>query len=164
MQTINPEFVQLGYVTNDLKKAMGFFRDMMGVPDFRLWNDAHVHMELYGKPATATLNLGFAWRGGTMIELIMPVSGSVDVYMPGIEGPDFAIKLHHIGQGVAGTEADFDAKLQAGIAAGHSLVNVSRGAMGNYTLLDARKSSGLYFEYLWNNEGGLEFFSKIPRG
>jgi hypothetical protein len=163
VQAINPEFVQLGYVTNDLKKAMAFFRDSMAVPDFHVWNDAPVHMELYGKPATATLNLGFAWRADTMIELIMPVSGAVDVYMPGIEGPDYALKLHHIGQGVAGTEADFDAKLNAAVKAGHSLVNISRASMGSYTLLDARKSSGLYFEYLWNNEGGLDFFAKIPR-
>lgn len=160
---INPAFMQLGYVTNDLDKARDFFARTMDVPDFRIWNDAHVHMELYGKPATATLNLGFAWRADTMVELIMPVSGSVDVYMPGIEGPDFALKLHHIGLGVDGTEADFDAKLRAGVASGFELVNVSRASMGSYTLLDARTATGLYLEYLWNNEGGLDFFAKIPR-
>lgn len=163
MPPINPAFVQLGYVTNDLDKARDFFARTMGVPDFHVWNDAHVHMELYGKPATATLNLGFAWRAGTMIELIMPVSGSVDVYMPGIEGPEFGLKLHHIGQGVDGAEADFDKLLDAGVARGWGLVNVSRASMGSYTLLDARNEHGLYFEYLWNNEGGLDFFAKIPR-
>ena len=55
---INPAFVQLGYVTNDLDKAMEFFATM-DVPAFHVWRDAPVHMELYGKPATATLNLGF---------------------------------------------------------------------------------------------------------
>jgi len=162
MPAINPEFVQLGYVTNDLKKAMAFFRDSLAVPDFYVWNDAHVHMELFGKPATAVLTLGFAWRADTMIELIVPVSGSVDHYMPGIEGPDFALKLHHIGAGVK-TEAEFDAKLAAAVASGHPLVNVSRAAMGSYCLHDARRGSGLYLEYLWNNQQGLDFFAGIPR-
>src|SRR5581483_11552644 len=118
MPSINPAFVQLGYVTNDLDRARAFFAATMGVPDFHIWNGAEVHMELYGKPATAMLNLGFAWRAGTMIELIMPVSGSTDVYMPGIEGPAFGLKLHHIGQGVDGSEADFDKLLQAGVKRG----------------------------------------------
>ena len=163
MPSIDPAFVQLGYVTNDLDKARAYFAATMSVPDFHIWNGADVHMELYGKPAHAVLDLGFAWRAGTMIELIKPVSGAIDVYMPGIEGPEFGLKLHHIGQGVAGTEAEFDKFLEAGIARGWPLVNINRATMGSYTLLDSRKENqGLYFEYLWNNEGGLDFFSKIP--
>ena len=163
MAPINPAFVQLGYVTNDLTKAMAFFRDSMGAPDFHIWKDADVHMELYGKPATAVLTLGFAWSADTMIELIVPISGAVDHYMPGIEGPEFALKLHHVGIGVAGTEADFDERLQAAVLAGHGLVNISRAPMGSYCLLDARKTTGLYLEYLWNNQRGLDFFANIPR-
>jgi hypothetical protein len=163
MELINPAFVQLGYVTNDLNQARKVFAETMGVHDFFIWTNATVHMELYGRSASAELNLGFAWSADTMIELIMPVSGSVDVYLPGIDGPDFGLKLHHIGLGVDGTEADFDAKLNAEVARGHPLVNVSRASMGSYTLLDARKTYGHYIEYLWNNAGGLEFFSKIPR-
>ncbi|HLG88549.1 MAG TPA: VOC family protein [Alphaproteobacteria bacterium] len=162
MPSINPAFVQLGYVTNDLDQARAFFAATMGVPEFHIWKGAEVHQELYGKPATCVLNLGFAWRAGTMIELIMPVSGSTDVYMPGIEGPAFGLKLHHIGQGVDGTEADFDKLLQAGVKRGWELVNISRASMGSYTLLDSRNEHGVYFEYLWNNAGGLDFFSKIP--
>src|SRR5579859_7915603 len=137
---INPAFVQLGYVTNDLDRAQAWFRETAGVADFLIWSKAPVHMQLYGKPATAEINLGFAWKAGTMIELIMPVSGAVDVYMPGIEGPEFGLKLHHIGYGVDGTEADFDARFQAEIESGHPLVNVSRAALGSYCLLDARKT------------------------
>jgi hypothetical protein len=162
-QPINPAFVQLGYVTNDLDRARAAFAETMGVHDFFVWNNAPVHMQLYGEPASSVLNLGFAWSADTMIELIMPVSGAVDVYLPGIEGPDFALKLHHIGQGVDGTEADFDARLNAEVARGHPLVNVSRASMGSYTLLDSRKTSGLYMEYLWNNADGLKFFAEIPR-
>jgi hypothetical protein len=91
------------------------------------------------------------------------VSGAAEDYMPGIEGPEFGLKLHHIGQGVDGAEADFDKLLDAGVARGWGLVNVSRASMGSYTLLDARNEHGLYFEYLWYNEGGLDFFAKIPR-
>jgi hypothetical protein len=163
MPPINPAFVQLGYVTNDLDHARKTFAETMAVHDFFIWNNAPVHMELYGKPATAELNLGFAWLADTMIELIMPVSGSTEVYMPGIEGPDFGLKLHHIGMGVDGAEADFDARLNAEVALGHPLVNVSRAAMGSYCLLDGRKTFGHYIEYLWNNDGGLKFFSEIPR-
>jgi hypothetical protein len=162
MATINPEFLQLGYVTNDLKKAMAYFRDAFAMPDFHIWPDADVHMELYGKPAHAVLTLGFAWRADTMIEIIVPVSGAVDHYMPGIEGPDFGLRLHHVGAGVK-TEAEFDARLNAGVAAGSPLVNVSRPAMGSYCLLDDRKASGLYREYLWNTQQGLDFFAGIPR-
>jgi hypothetical protein len=160
---INPAFVQLGYVTNDIDRARTKFAETMGVHDFFIWSNAPVHMQLYGKPASSVLNLGFAWSGDTMIELIMPVSGTTDVYMPGIDGPDVALKLHHIGQGVDGTEADFQAKLNAEVARGHSLVNVSRASMGSYTLLDSRKTFGLYMEYLWNNADGLKFFAEIPR-
>ncbi len=160
---INPAFIQLGYVTNDLDRARAAFKETMGVHDFFIWENAPVHVQLYGKPASSVLNLGFAWAADTMIELIMPVSGATDVYMPGIEGPGFGLKLHHIGMGVDGTEADFDAKLNGEVARGHELVNVSRASMGSYTLLDGRKTFGHYLEYLWNNAQGLEFFAKIPR-
>jgi hypothetical protein len=163
MKPINPAFVQLGYVTNDLDRARKVFAETMAVPDFFVWNNAPVHMTLYGQPATAELNLGFAWLAETMIELIMPVSGAVDVYMPGIEGPEFGLKLHHIGMGIAGTEADFDARLEGEVALGHPLVNVSRAGMGSYCLLDGRKTFGHYLEYLWNNADGLKFFANIPR-
>ena len=161
---INPAFTQLGYVTNDLEQAADLFVKRGAVPGFHIWNGADVHMELYGKPATAVLNLGFAWSGDTMIELIMPVSGATDHYRPGIEGPGFGLVLHHIGYGVDGTEADFDAKLAADVARGYPLVNISRASMGSYCLVDARKTYGHMIEYLWNNQGGLDFFAKIPRG
>lgn len=160
---INPAFVQLGYVTNDLDRARTAFKETMGVADFFIWNNVPVHMELYGEPATAEINLAFAWRANTMIEVIMPLSGAVDFYLPGIEGPAFGLKLHHIGLGVDGIEADFDARLQAEVGSGHPLVNIARSALGSYCLLDGRKTYGHYIEYLWNNAEGLEFFAKIPR-
>jgi len=160
---ISPAFVQLGYVTNDFDRASAVFKESMGVPELFIWKDVHVHMELYGAPATAVIDLGYAWRSGTMVELILPRSGAIDFYMPGIEGPEFGLKLHHVGFGVDGTPADFDERWQSEVANGRPLVNLCRAAMGSYCLVDGRKDCGHYVEYLWNNAQGLDFFAKIPR-
>ncbi len=162
MTGFDPAFVQLGYVTADIDAAIDHFTRSAGVSQWLRWSDVAVEKEIDGAVARSVLDLAFAWRGSTMLELIRPVSGAVDIYsLRGAE--DAPVTLHHIGHGVPGAEAEFEARLEAMAAAGHPVALVTRGEMGNYALLDTRATTGLYTEYLWGGPRGDALFDSVPR-
>jgi hypothetical protein len=160
---VNPAFVQLGYTTNDMARAQAFLRDTGGVRAFLAWPGADIAMTLWGRPATARADLAFAWRGDTMIEIIRPLDGAIDIYEAGVGGPDFVLKLHHVGIGVPGGEDAFDRILADLAAAGHPTAGLTRAHMGSYALVDTRATAGHYTEYLWNKPEGLAYFGTVPR-
>lgn len=162
MTGFDPAFVQLGYVTADIDAAIDHFTRSAGVSQWLRWSDVAVEKEVDGAVARSVLDLAFAWRGSTMLELIRPVSGAIGIYsLRGAE--DAPVTLHHIGHGVPGPASEFEARLEEMAAAGHPRALVTRGEMGNYALLDTRTTTGLYTEYLWGGPQGDALFDSIPR-
>jgi catechol 2,3-dioxygenase-like lactoylglutathione lyase family enzyme len=76
MTTLAQGVFQIGFVVPDIYKAMAFFKDQLGVPEFLFIDAPGIEDETYlGKPAPLTLNLAFGWCGDTQIELIRPIAG-----------------------------------------------------------------------------------------
>jgi catechol 2,3-dioxygenase-like lactoylglutathione lyase family enzyme len=111
---------QIGFVVPDIRKAMAFFKDTLGVPEFLFIEKPELEDETYlGKPAPLRLHLAFGWCGETQVELIQPIAG-VSTYSKfldlnpqggmhhyGIEIPDYA-------KGVREMEANGLALVQGG--------------------------------------------------
>jgi methylmalonyl-CoA/ethylmalonyl-CoA epimerase len=67
---------QIGFVVPDIHKAMAFFKDKLGVPEFLFIEQPELQDETYlGKPAPLRLHLAFGWCGDTQVELIQPIAG-----------------------------------------------------------------------------------------
>jgi hypothetical protein len=67
---------QIGFVVPDIHRAMTFFKDKLGVPEFLFIEQSELQDETYlGKAAPLHVQLAFGWCGDTQIELIRPVSG-----------------------------------------------------------------------------------------
>ena len=71
-------FGQVSWVVPDIHAAETFFRDVVGIAHFvKMENLRAAELEgtYRGQPATYSFHLYMAYSGGSMIELIQPVSG-----------------------------------------------------------------------------------------
>jgi len=159
----SPGFLQFGYVTNDLDRAMAWFRGQFQVENFLTMKDVDIHTDDDGVHTTTKVDIGFAWWGETMIEIIRPHPGGKTIYSCAIDPDGYSMRLHHMGVGLAGPVAAFDEKAEQFRAAGYLLEMLAINANGHYVYVDTRKDAGHHTELLWFSEAGLKFLAKIPR-
>jgi hypothetical protein len=87
---LHNEHFQLGYVTNDLDRAMDVFGRRFGITRFRE-NDAD--LPCGGRVCTRTV-----WVGAMMYEIAMGHGESMAVFSESApQGADFVLKFHHFG-------------------------------------------------------------------
>jgi hypothetical protein len=142
---------QNAYVTHDLAKAMDLVGERYGLRDW-----LRFEMELPVKTPEAERSLGVkvacAWAGWLQIELIEPVSGAVEPYLPYLpaDRSDPTPRFHHIS-----LRRDDYAEMQAEIAQ-LGLPFVCEGGIPDlrYTYVDGRDTFGHYVEYVWASEAG----------
>jgi Glyoxalase/Bleomycin resistance protein/Dioxygenase superfamily len=98
--TLAQNVYQIGFVVPDIHKAMVFFKDKLGVPEFLYIEKPELQDETYlGKPAPLRLHLAFGWCGHTQIELVQPIAG-VSTYSKFLDhNPQGG--MHHYGIEVA---------------------------------------------------------------
>ena len=88
---------QLGYVTTDLDRAIGFLTDRFGLErQLHLPSDTAT-FQVGDTPAPWEVRVAMGARGGLIVELIEPVAGEIDFYTRALP-PDgsFAVGLHHV--------------------------------------------------------------------
>ena len=87
---LHNEHFQLGYVTNDLDRAMDVFGRRFGITRFRE-NDAD--LPCGGRVCTRTV-----WVGAMMYEIAMGYGEGMDVFSDfAPQGADFVLQFHHFG-------------------------------------------------------------------
>jgi methylmalonyl-CoA/ethylmalonyl-CoA epimerase len=98
--TLARNVYQIGFVVPDIHKAMGFFKDKLGVPEFLFIEKPELQDETYlGKSAPLRLHLAFGWCGDTQVELVQPIAG-VSTYSKFLDhNPQGG--MHHYGIEVA---------------------------------------------------------------
>jgi catechol 2,3-dioxygenase-like lactoylglutathione lyase family enzyme len=75
-KTLAQSVFQIGYVVPDLKAAVAFFKEKLGVPHFMVVEKIHLSDQTYrGKPSDVTSAIAFGYLGDMQIELIQPISG-----------------------------------------------------------------------------------------
>ncbi|MBV1689218.1 VOC family protein [Novosphingobium sp. G106] len=142
---------QNAYVTHDIDKARDMLSERYGLKD---WINFEMELPLRTPEGERQLGVkvGCAWAGSLQIELIEPVSGAVEPYLPYLpaDKSDFTPRFHHISL----RRDDYDA-MQAEIAR-LGLPFVCEGGIPDllYTYVDGRSTFGHYVEFVWASEAG----------
>jgi hypothetical protein len=142
---------QNAYVTHDLTRAMAMISDRYGLAD---WIQFEMELPVRTPEGERTLGVkvACAWAGWLQIELIEPVSGAVEPYLPYLpaDKSDATPRFHHISL----RRDDYD-EMQQEIAR-LGLPFVCEGGIPDllYTYLDGRSTFGHYVEYVWASDAG----------
>ena len=76
--SVNLQFAQIAWVVKDIKAAVSFFRETMGIQNFsdpQIIRVKDFDATYYGEQCDAESLVSMAYNGGTFIELIQPLSG-----------------------------------------------------------------------------------------
>lgn len=150
---------QLGYVTNDMDKALETFSEGGGITRF-MRNDGITLGVGGGKDAQC--NVAIAITAGMQIEIIQPTGGADYVYSQILDGEDFQLKLHHQCHYVD-TQAEFDSAKAAIREAGYPIVIEGIDPAAQYFYADLRPLLGHHVEYvLYDAEIGPTLLGAIP--
>ncbi|MDR2856391.1 MAG: VOC family protein [Novosphingobium sp.] len=140
---------QNAYVTHDLDRAVEMQSERYGLEDW-----IRFELELPGGERPLAVRVACAWAGSLQIELIEPVAGAVEPYLPYLpaDRSDATPRFHHIS-----LRRDDYAEMQAEIAR-LGLPFVCEGGIPDllYTYLDGRSTFGHYVEYVWASPAGWQ--------
>ncbi len=152
------QFVELGYVTNDLERALNVLRSNYGIDQWMETGTASIDL---GRGRTSALRIAVAYVGRLLLEVQEPVGGEVDWYRTALPTDGgFAIRLHHLAFTADSLER-LDRVRQCLVATGHSIPYEGRfGATSRYFFADARDTLGQYLEYI---HFGPEFDCAVPQ-
>jgi hypothetical protein len=151
---------QNAYVTHDLDRAMALLTERYGVGDYIVFEpDMMLKTPSGVKPSKVRAAL--AWAGGLQLELIQPVSGFLDHYLPYLpaDAADPVPRLHHI----AVRRDDLDAMRAEIDQLGLPLAFEGEVPGLVFIYLDARESLGHFLEYVWATPEGWEMIG-WPKG
>jgi hypothetical protein len=142
---------QNAYVTHDLGRAMDLVSERYGVTDYITF-DPEMMLRTADGEKLQKVKVAATWVGWLQIELIEPVSGFVDPFLPFLpaDKSDVVPRLHHISlrrESLAEIHAESD-KL--------GLPFVCEGGIPDlvFRYLDARGTLGHYLEYVWASPAG----------
>jgi hypothetical protein len=142
---------QNAYVTHDLARARAMIEERYGLRDWITF-DMDLPVKTPDGERTLGVKVACAWAGWLQVELIEPVSGAVEPYLPYLptDKGDPTPRFHHISL----RRDDYDA-MQAEIAR-LGLPFVCEGGIPDllYTYLDGRETFGHYVEYVWATPAG----------
>ena len=144
---------QNAYVTHNLDKALAGIDQRFGKIDWIVFEPDMVLKTPTGdKESSVRAALG--WHDGHQIEVIQPVKGYLDHYLPALPADknDATPRFHHIA-----VRRDDEAEMRAEIAE-LGLPLLFEGAVPGlvFIYLDARESLGHCFEYIWASPEGWE--------
>jgi hypothetical protein len=144
---------QNAYVTHDLERAMALIDRRFGRIDWIVFDPTMMLLTPQG-PKESTVRAALGWNDGLQIELIQPVSGHLDHYLPALpEDPDDPTpRFHHVA-----FRRDDEAAMRAEIAElGFPVLFESSVPGLIFIYLDARETLGHAYEYIWATPEGWE--------
>jgi hypothetical protein len=144
---------QIAYVTNDIERALGVFRDRYGVKDFRRMEGP--------LPAGGHIRVEFAWAGGALLEITQADGPGSELFRAGLPEGEFAIRYHHLGYFIH-DEAGWQA-LEKELDAGGVKV-ISKGHTPGFlrTCIVEAPELGHYIEYILPEAAGIAYFEGVP--
>lgn len=142
---------QNAYVTHDLDRAMELISKRYGVSDYMTFDPEMVLTTPDGEKAQK-VKVAATWVGWLQIELIEPVSGFIDPFLPFLpaDKSDVVPRLHHISLRRESLEEIEAESTQLG------LPFVCAGGIPDlaFRYLDARDTLGHYLEFVWASPQG----------
>jgi len=144
---------QNAYVTHDLGRAMELISERYGVTDYIQFDPEMALLTPEGEKVQK-VKVAATWVGWLQIELIEPVSGFVDPFLPFLpqDKSDAVPRLHHISLRRESLEEIRAESEQL------RLPFVCEGGIPDliFRYLDARSTLGHYLEYVWASPAGWE--------
>ena len=144
---------QNAYVTHNLDKAMKLIDDRFGKIDWIVF-DPDMILETPEGPKASSVRAALGWTEGLQIELIEPVSGFLDHYLPALpaDKSDPTPVFHHIA-----VRRDDEAAMRAEIERlGFPVLFESSVPGLIFIYLDGRETLGHAFEYIWATPEGWD--------
>jgi hypothetical protein len=143
---------QNAYVTHDLDKAMEMIGDRFGLKDYIVFEPDMILKTPQGN-RESSVRAALGWQAGHQIELIQPVSGFLDHYLPYLpaDKSDPTPQFHH----TAVRRDDLEAMRSEIDRLGLPVLFEGEVPDLIFIYLDARQTLGHCFEYIWATpEGG----------
>jgi hypothetical protein len=141
-------FHQVAYVTNDMERALGVFRDDYGIPSFFVMESRFAAV-VDEAPGHMALRIALANVDGVQVEVIEDIGSSFDLYTePLPEDGAFRIAFHHVCVLIQGGIENWERHL----AELGDRPHYYRGAFGEGARLiytDERAQLGHYIEHAW---------------
>jgi hypothetical protein len=141
-------FHQVAYVTNDMERALGVFRDHYGIPSFFVLEHS---MDAVGdeKPGRMSLKIALANVDGVQVEVIEDLGSTSDLYTAPLPADgSFRIVFHHVCIVVSGGVENWERHLaELGDRPHYYRPQTSADTRVIYT--DERARLGHYIEHCW---------------
>ena len=156
-------FTQVAWVVKDIKVAEKFFQEVLGAPDFvKMENIRAEEVEgtYNGKPGNYSFHLYLAYSGGSMLELIQPVSGQ-SMYQEYIDRhPEGGVQ--HIAYLVP--ESELDKSISELKNKGFRIIQSLTLPVARVAYFDTYKEIGVVTELIGLTEAGVEFMNQLKNG
>jgi hypothetical protein len=153
-------FHQVAYVTNDLQRALGVFRDRYGIPSFKVLEygfDAVVDE----KPGRMELKIALANVDGVQVEVIEDVGSSFDLYTDPLPADgSFRIAFHHVCIVIGGGFENWERHL-AGLGDRPHYYRPVTGAGTRAIYTDERAALGHYIEHCWFSPETVQMMAQM---
>jgi hypothetical protein len=158
-------FLQLAYVTDDVDAAAAFLESKFGTGKCVMSHGASLtagrtpsdFVVVDGAPAADwTIDVALVNAGPTNLEIIRPVSGSVDLYRQGVR-PGELLTFHHAGFVVD----DFDEASAVVKASGKTWAQYGASGDIRFGYVDMRAELGHFVEVMELGEPAAQWMAKI---
>jgi hypothetical protein len=152
---------QLGYVTNDVDRAVESLRATLGLTGLVVGRDVRFDEERYqGRPSASRQHIALGAVGQHHVEVIQPLEGENPYW--DILGEDYTLALHHLGVRVAHLGEVLDA-VRAGGKEPVYEGSVADGAF-RFAYVDYRPELGHLVEFLETTAEGGAYMERVTRG
>jgi glyoxalase/bleomycin resistance protein/dioxygenase superfamily protein len=147
---------QCAYITADMDKATAYFAEQYDVGPFGI-HDVSVACADRAEPCVIRVGVDFV--GPTMIELVQPVEGAIEIYAePRISGAS-PVAFHHLGLRVRGDLDTWTARRRECLDLGARIaLEGGHADTMRFAYFDTRAELGHYVELIWL---GAPFLSRL---
>ena len=159
-KSFSPQLGQIAWVVSDIQAAEKFFQDVMGVRSFvkleniRAEDTAGTY---YGKTGDYVFHLYMAYSGGTLIEIIQPVSGQ-SIFRDYLdEHPEGGVQ--HIAYIVS--DAEFNNSISELTKKGYKVIQSLNLPVANVAFFDTIKEAGVATEIIGLTAAGVDFLKDL---
>jgi Glyoxalase/Bleomycin resistance protein/Dioxygenase superfamily len=150
---VRHDHFQIAWNTTDMDRAKAIFAERHGVKEWRTLagptaQGGKVHMEI-------------GWAGGVMYELLWGEGPGTDVFRAGLPEQGFALRPHHLGYHVPTAEA-WDAVRREVERQGLKVLHSTHVPGFLQAIIVEEPDLGLFLEYIFPEEAGIQFFETSP--
>jgi extradiol dioxygenase family protein len=150
---LRTEHFQMAYATNDIERARALFQQRFGIKEFR---------RLEGPlPAGGYIRVELAWVGSIMYELLTAEGPGSNLYAEKLPTEEFAIRHHHLGF-LIHDEVEWNELMNQIARNNWRMPYKSKNPGFLQSCFVEVPELGHYFEYLFPEPAGLEFFENVP--